>query len=421
MNDMSVSAIKLPRLRVAAVNRHLGRKLLLRVLERIDRGALVISEGGDSFRFGEDWDGAGLRAEINVHDPRVYGRLLSGGAIAAGETYIEGMWSSPDLAAVTRLFSANIDVLQVLNQRGAKWARLALNIAHRLNRNSRNGARRNISAHYDLGNEFFALFLDPEMMYSAALFPEPELCLERASQCKLAEIAAQLELGPEDHLLEIGTGWGGMALYAARHHGCRVTTTTISRRQYEHARQRVKALALEDRVTVLCEDYRNLSGEYDKLVSIEMIEAVGHQYYGEYFRRCAALLKPGGRMVIQAITVQDQRYELARDSVDFIKRYVFPGGCLPSLAVICDHVARDSDLQVVHLRDITRDYAITLAHWRRRFLDSLAALQHMGYGEDFIRMWDYYLSYCEGGFRERIISTVQLALAKPGYRFPEPR
>jgi cyclopropane-fatty-acyl-phospholipid synthase len=295
---------------------------------------------------------------------------------------------------------------------------MGLKLAHSLNRNTRKGSRKNIAAHYDLGNDFFHLFLDPTMMYSAAVFDTSEATLEDASQAKLNEICLQLELTPDDHLVEIGTGWGGMAIHAATHYGCRVTTTTISREQYEYARQRVAELGLTDRITVLCEDYRNLTGQFDKLVSVEMIEAVGHQFYGNYFARCSALLKPSGKMVIQAITISDQRYRQARDTVDFIKRFIFPGGCLPSLAVIADHIARDTDMQIVHLRDITQDYARTLACWRERFTEQLEAVRRMGFDDHFIRMWEFYLCYCEGGFRERIIGTVQLSFAKPGYRLP---
>jgi cyclopropane-fatty-acyl-phospholipid synthase len=296
------------------------------------------------------------------------------------------------------------------------YTRLGLRLAHLLNRNTHSGSRRNISAHYDLGNDFFRLFLDPTMMYSSAIFESPADTLETAAVAKLDEICRQLELSPEDHLLEIGTGWGGMAIHAASRYGCRVTTTTISREQYEHARAEVERHGLSDRITVLCEDYRQLTGEYDKLVSIEMIEAVGHDFYRSYFQCCSKLLKADGKMVIQAITIPDQRYDRARRSVDYIKRYIFPGGCLPSLAVIAQHIAEDTDLQLVHLRDITRDYARTLAHWRERFLANLDSVRAMGFDERFIRMWEFYLCYCEGGFRERIIGTAQLAFAKPGYR-----
>jgi cyclopropane-fatty-acyl-phospholipid synthase len=343
--------------------------------------------------------------------------MLSGGSIATGEAYMQGTWTSPDLVAVMRLFSANLATLDMIES-GQSWlATLGLKLSHALNRNTRTGSRKNISAHYDLGNDFFKLFLDPTMMYSSALFPSAEASLEEASIAKLDELCRQLELRSEDHLLEIGTGWGGMAIHAARHYGCRVTTTTISREQYQYACEQVRQAGLQDRVTVLCEDYRNLTGRYDKLVSIEMIEAVGHAFYSNYFQRCSALLKPEGKMVIQAITIADQRYDAASKSVDFIQRYIFPGGSLPSVAVISDHLARDTDMQMVHLRDITADYALTLAHWRERFMAAQEAVLRQGFDRSFIRMWEFYLAYCEGGFRERIIGTVQLAFAKPGYRF----
>ncbi|MFN2288541.1 MAG: class I SAM-dependent methyltransferase, partial [Chromatocurvus sp.] len=323
-----------------------------------------------------------------------------------------------DLTEVTRLFSANLGMMEVMEARQHWYTRLGLRLAHTINRNTHEGSKRNISAHYDLGNDFFRLFLDPTMMYSSAVFEGSDVSLEQAAIDKLDTICQQLELKADDHLMEIGTGWGGMAIYAAQRYGCRVTTTTISREQYEHAQARVCELGLEDRITVLCEDYRNLQGRFDKLVSIEMIEAVGHDFYSSYFNCCSRLLKDTGKMVIQAITISDQRYDRARRSVDYIKRYIFPGGCLPSLAVVADHVAKDTDMQMVHLRDITRDYAMTLAHWRERFTHQLDAVRSMGFDDRFIRMWEFYLCYCEGGFRERIIGTVQLALAKPGYRSP---
>ena len=268
-----------------------------------------------------------------------------------------------------------------------------------------------------LGDVYKRQFLDPTMMYSSAVFPSPTATLEESSVYKLDLICQQLELSPDDHLVEIGTGWGGMAVHAAQRYGCRVTTTTLSQEQYEYTLQRVAAAGLSDRIEVLCRDYRDLEGTYDKLVSIEMIEAVGFEFYQNYFSKCAALLKPDGLMVIQAITMADQRYEQAKHSVDFIKRYIFPGGCLPSLEVIGHHVARDTDMQIIHLRDITGDYADTLAEWRRRFQAALPQVRAQGFDELFERMWEFYLCYCEGGFRERVISTVQLTFAKPGYRF----
>jgi len=414
MSEIVVGRVPLPRSRTARIGEKLARKAVFKVLGKLKAGSLTLHEGPESYHFGTPGE---PRAEVHVHDPAVYGQVLSGGSIAPGEAYIQGSWSSPDTVAVTRLFSANLPVLETLDERQSLLTKLVLGAAHRLNRNTRAGSRGNIAAHYDLGNAFFRLFLDSTMMYSSALYDDPAATLEAASRAKLDEICRQLELRPDDHLLEIGTGWGGMAIHAARHYGCRVTTTTISREQYDYAREKVRQEGLEDRITLLFEDYRSLTGEYDKLVSIEMIEAVGHEFYRDYFECCTRLLKQDGKMVIQAITIADQRYHRARKSVDYIKRYIFPGGCLPSLAVIADHVANHTDMQIVHLRDITRDYAMTLAEWRQRFMGKLDEISAMGFDDSFIRLWDYYLSYCEGGFRERIIGTVQLSFAKPGYRF----
>ena len=418
MSNPSVSRIRFPQLSLGWRSDSIAKRLLIQIFNRLQTGSLTIRDGDEVLRFGVSEPASSEpRAEVVVHDRRAWARILLGGTVASGESYIRGEWSSPDLPQVIRLFSANLQTMSTMQKKRAWYVTLPMKLMHFLNRNTREGSKRNISAHYDLGNDFFRLFLDDTMMYSSALYESRETSLEVAAVAKLDEICRQLELGPDDHLLEIGTGWGGMAIHAAQHYGCRVTTTTISQEQYDYARAKVAELGLEDRITLLCKDYRLLEGQYDKLVSIEMIEAVGHEFYAEYFGRCSELLKPEGKMVIQAITMADQRYEQARDSVDFIKRYIFPGGCLPSIAVIGDHLARDTDLQMVHLKDITEDYAITLADWRERFMAELERVRDMGFDDNFIRMWDFYLSYCEGGFRERIISTVQLAFAKPGYRF----
>jgi cyclopropane-fatty-acyl-phospholipid synthase len=307
--------------------------------------------------------------------------------------------------------------LESMDSKKSWLKRAGLGVAHALNSNTLTGSRKNISAHYDLGNDFFELFLDRSMMYSAAVFPEKTSSLEVAAEHKLDLVCQQLQLKPSDHLLEIGTGWGGMAIFAAQNYGCKVTTTTISREQFEYAKQRVKEAGLEHQITLLCEDYRKLEGNYDKLVSIEMIEAVGHSYYQTYFRKCNSLLKETGLMAIQAITMVDQRYDAARSSVDFIKRYIFPGGSLPSVEVIAKHLRADTDMQMIHLRDITDHYADTLACWRQRFFEKIEEVRLQGFDTNFERMWEFYLCYCEGGFRERVIGTVQLTFAKPGYRF----
>ena len=417
MNDVSIRTMRLPQARSARVGEKIAREAIFRLLSNLEVGSLTVHEGPCSHHFGSVDKLQEPQAEVHIHSPAMYAQMLTGGSIGSGEAYMKGYWSSPDAMEVMRVFSANLVLLNNFDASQSVFVRLALKVAHRLNRNTHKGSQLNIAAHYDLGNEFFRLFLDPTMMYSSALFPDKSVTLEAASVTKLDELCQQLELKAGDHLLEIGTGWGGMAIHAAKNFGCRVTTTTISQEQFDFASARVKEEGLESQITLLCEDYRGLTGEYDKLVSIEMIEAVGHDFYQDYFRICSKLLKPAGKMVIQAITMADQRYKEARDSVDFIKRYIFPGGCLPSVAVMAQHIARDTDMQIVHLRDITNDYAETLAHWRQRFLANLDSVTAMGFSEEFVRMWDFYLCYCEGGFRERVISTVQLAFAKPGYRF----
>lgn len=418
MSNPGINAIRLPSLRRHWRGQGFARRIVLRQLEAIRTGSLTIHEGGQTYHFGKEGSG-GVDAVINVHDAAVYHHVLTAGVVGSGESYMQGHWSSPDLVKVIRLFCANMATMRTMDDSASLLQRVGAKLLHFFNNNSLTGSRRNIGAHYDLGNDFFSLFLDQSMMYSSAVYPAPDARLEEASEYKLDLLCQQLELCPEDHLLEIGTGWGGMAVHAAKYYGCRVTTTTISREQYEYARQRVREEGLADRIEVLCEDYRHLKGRYDKIVSIEMIEAVGHEYYGEYFRRCDALLKPGGKFAIQAITMQDQRYRAARDSVDFIKRYIFPGGCLPSLEVISHHIARDTNMQIVAMRDITPDYAHTLADWRERFLAARDAVREQGFDDTFQRMWEFYLCYCEGGFRERAISTVQLTFASAEYRFPE--
>jgi cyclopropane-fatty-acyl-phospholipid synthase len=291
-----------------------------------------------------------------------------------------------------------------------------LRLTHRLRRNTRRQSRRNIAAHYDLGNDFYRLFLDPTLSYSAGIWPQPDSSLEQAAVHKLDVICRKLDLRPEDHLLEIGTGWGGLAIHAARHYGCRVTTTTISARQREYAVQRIAEAGLQDRVTVLDQDYRDLRGQFDKLVSVEMIEAVGLAFLDEYFRLCSERLRPNGRMLLQGIVIADRIFEQAQRSVDFIQKYIFPGGALPSLGAIRASVARATDLRPAGLQDIGLDYARTLREWRRRFLAQLPAVRQLGFSDEFIRMWEYYLAYCEGGFIERAITDVQLVLDKPGCR-----
>ncbi len=392
---------------------------LLRQLAHLRHGQLTLVEAGERQLFGQPDAHAHLRAEIQVHDEAFWPMVAGNGSIGAGEAYMQGYWSSPDLTAVIRLFVVNLNVLDGLEGGLARLGRPLLHGLHWLNRNTRRGSRKNIAAHYDLGNALFEQLLDSTMMYSAAMFRSAEDSLEQAQLYKLQRICEKLDLKPDDHLLEIGTGWGSMALYAASHYGCRVTTTTLSREQYEYTRQRIEAQGLQDRITLLLKDYRDLEGQYDKLVSIEMIEAVGHRYLPTYFRQCARLLKDDGLMLLQSITIRDQRYEQAKGSVDFIQRYIFPGGALPSLQVLLENVGRDTDLNLHHMEDFGLHYARTLRLWHDNLRRARHSLEQLGYDEQFYRLWEFYLCYCEGGFLERSIGAAQLLLAKPGAR-PEP-
>ncbi len=389
-------------------------------LARLREGRITLVDGDERLRFGRTTRTCPLAVEVQVRDSRFYSELAFGGSVGAGEAYMHGYWRASDLTALVRILLGNRDVLDGMEGGAARLAAPMRKALHWVNRNTRAGSRRNIAAHYDLGNDFFRQFLDPTMMYSSAVFERPDMTLEEAQLARLARICRRLDLKPRDHLLEIGTGWGGMAIYAASRHGCRVTTTTISREQYELARERVADAGLEGRVTVLLEDYRDLTGTYDKLVSIEMIEAVGHEFYDTYFAKCSELLTADGLMLLQAITIADQRFEQAKRSVDFIQRYIFPGSCIPSVAALTASVARAGNLRLVGLDDIGPHYATTLRHWRENFLGNLDAVRALGYPESFIRMWEFYLCYCEGGFEERAISDVHMLLTKPQNRRPLP-
>jgi cyclopropane-fatty-acyl-phospholipid synthase len=394
----------------------LGRRLVLGRLEGLSRGRLVLREGSAEKAFGQRAADSGLTVQVTVHDRRFFGDLAFGGSLGAGEAYMQGYWSCDDLTGLVQLLLRNRDVLDGMDGGTARLTEPLARMFHWINRNTREGSRRNIAAHYDLGNEFFRLWLDPTMMYSAAIFERPEATLHEASVAKLDRICRKLALRPGDHVVEIGTGWGGFALHAAANYGCRVTTTTISREQYELARERVEAAGLGDRIELLLEDYRDLKGHYDKLVSIEMIEAVGHQFLDTYFSQCSRLLKDDGAMLLQAITMQDQRYAESLRSVDFIKRYIFPGSFLPSIAAIAGSVASCTDMKIFNLEDIGPHYATTLRRWREAFFARLDEVREQGYPEAFVRMWEYYLCYCEGAFLERAIGDVQVMLTKPGYR-----
>ena len=390
-----------------------ARRLVLGSLQRFPVGRLtVIEPDGNRITVGKGSPSASLQ----MADWRTYRMMMTGGALGAAEAYMEGLWRSDDLLAVIRYFAANVEPMQALEGITTRLARPMLAALHVVNRNSIRGSRRNMAAHYDLGNDFFSLFLDRQMMYSSAIYPRADAELDEAAVHKLDVVCRKLGLNSEHHLLEIGTGWGGLAIHAARHFGCRVTTTTISREQYRHACDRVIAEGLEDRITVLEQDYRLLEGQYDRIVSIEMIEAVGHQYLSNYFSQLNRLLSKDGLLLIQAITVPDHRYDFALKNIDFIKRYIFPGGFLPSVRVMMSHLGDDTRLTPLAVEDIGLDYARTLADWRARFTAASDRVAEQGFDERFRRMWEYYLCYCEGAFRERAISTVQLLAAAPGWR-----
>jgi cyclopropane-fatty-acyl-phospholipid synthase len=394
----------------------IARELVLRSLSNLENGELTIVDDHERRVLGRTTDTDDLRVTVQVRDLRFYSELALGGAVGAGEAYMLGFWTCDDLTKLVRLLVRNRHVLDNMEGGTAWFMQAARKFLHWINRNTRRGSRRNISAHYDLGNEFFSLWLDQTMMYSSAIFERPDMSLHEASLAKLERICRKLQLTPQDHVLEIGTGWGGFAVYAAGTYGCRVTTTTISREQYEFAQQRVAEAGLESKVTLLLEDYRDLQGKYDKLVSVEMIEAVGHDYLDTYFSKCATLLKPEGMMVLQAITIADQRYKAALGSVDFIQRYIFPGGFIPSVTAMLGSITQSSDMRIFHLEDIGAHYAKTLQCWREAFHQKLRQIRAMGYNDTFLRMWEYYYCYCEGAFIERAIGNVQILLVRPENR-----
>ena len=389
------------------------RGRVLRSLAPLRHGELVIEDAWGRRRLGEG-DGANP-VHVRVADPRFYRMLALGGSVAAGEAYAEGLWHSDDPVGLVRLLLRNRDLLDTMESGIAGPASAALRAWHALRGNTRAGARRNIAAHYDLGNEFFGLFLSPDLMYSSALWAQDDT-LESASTRKLDAVCRTLGLHPGLRVMEVGTGWGGLALHAARHYGCHVTTTTISREQHVLASERVAAAGLQDRVTVLLRDYRDLEGRFDRVVSIEMIEAIGARYQEAYFGKLGALLEDDGLALVQAITIEDHRYQQALRSVDFIKRHIFPGSFIPSIHAMLAASTRAGHLQLVHLEDFGLSYARTLNAWRSRFLAAREQARGMGYDERFLRLWDFYLAYCEGGFLERSIGVSHLLFARPGAR-----
>ncbi|WP_434527450.1 class I SAM-dependent methyltransferase [Vibrio sp. K4] len=399
-----------------------ARGVLFQCLQKMEIGCLTVIESFKtetterSERFSTpngDYNGEPVVATIEVKHPGFYSRLLQGGSIAAGEAYMDGWWDSPDLTALMKLMALNLRALDKLEEQGSWLTKLLYKFSHWSNRNSEENSRKNIHAHYDLGNNLYEAFLDTNMLYSSALYNHADDSLEQAQINKMDRLCQQLELKPTDHVVEIGTGWGAMAIYMAEQYGCQVTTTTISEEQHAYAEQKIKERGLENRITLLKEDYRNLTGTYDKLVSIEMIEAVGKQFLPSYIKVCESLLKSGGLMAIQAITIADQRYDYYSNNVDFIQKYIFPGGFLPSVTSLTQATTKYSDLVTRDLFDIGLDYAKTLNEWHLRFNRAESEVRSFGYDDRFVRMWRYYLSYCEGGFLARTISAVHMTFQRP--------
>jgi cyclopropane-fatty-acyl-phospholipid synthase len=396
----------------------LARRVVLNKLSRFTHGELrVIDIDGTEHRFGQI-DRCGLKATVFVNDARLFAEMVFGGTVGAGEAYMHGYWRCDDLVALVRLFVLNRDVMGEVDSGWAWLSKPVLKILHRLNRNSRSGSARNIAAHYDLGNEFYQLMLDGTMAYSCGIFERSGSTLHEASVAKFDAACRKLRINAADHVLEIGCGWGGFAVHAAANYGCRVTATTISRQQFDFAQKRIEEAGLSDRITLLLKDYRDLDGQFDKIVSIEMIEAVGANFLDTYTGTCSKLLKPDGSMLLQAITLQDQLYRSALRSVDFIQRHIFPGSFIPSITAILNSFAERTDMKAFHLEDIGPHYATTLRHWRHRFLGNLPQVRKLGYSETFARMWEFYLCYCEGGFAERQLGDIQMVLTKPGCRLP---
>ena len=389
------------------------KRALCKKLALLKECELTIVDGVERLRFGTANGNDVLRATVRLHDPEMWRQVALSGSVGVAESYMQGQWSVDDMVALVRIFVRNRNILDAMETGTARFGQWVMRMWHQRRRNTKSGSQRNIAAHYDLSNALFKTFLDPTMMYSCALYAHPEETLEVAAVRKLDRICLKLELKPSDHLVEIGTGWGGFAIHAARNYGCRVTTTTMSQEQFDYALARVQEAGLSSQITVLKNDYRELTGQYDKLVSIEMIEAIGHQYLDVYFATCGRLLKDEGLALIQAITIEDSRYSQALKDVDFIKRHIFPGSFIPSISAMLGASAKSSDLKLVNLEDIGPSYAHTLKAWRERFMGALEQVRLLGFDETFIRMWHYYLAYCEGGFIERSIGNVHLLLAKP--------
>lgn len=389
------------------------QSMVFKILNNAQFGFLVMKIGEEEYQFGDI--NSGLHAEVLVYDRQIFKTLMFRGSIGIAEDYVAGKWTSPDLTRVIEFFVANQQALDAVESKFGPIVRLGYFLKKFKNRNNVAQAKKNILAHYDLGNHLYKQFLDSNMQYSSAIYPDPLTDIETAQIHKMDTICQRLQLKSGERVMEIGTGWGGLAVHMAKHYGVHVTTTTISDAQHEYAAERIAQEGLEDKITLLKQDYRKLEGEYDKLVSIEMIEAVGHEYLEGFFEKCSNLLKANGLMLIQAITIADQRYDFYRKDVDFIQTYIFPGGCLPSIQRMSQCLTNNTDMVLHELHDIGLHYARTLKDWRERFLSAWPELATQGFDQQFKRLWHYYLCYCEGGFLQRAISTVHLVTRKPQF------
>jgi len=396
-----------------SITQRLAKAMVIKQFSKLTKGQLLVNENGNNYIFGSKNNDFPVSATINVLSNEMYSEIAAKGLNGAAEAFVKGLWSSDDLTRLIRIFVRNREAANQIEGGIAKLATGLFYLQHSLKRNNHKGSLRNISAHYDLGNDLFETFLDNTKMYSCAIFENENSSLEQASINKIERICKKLELSSNDHVLEIGTGWGGFAIFAAKNFGCKITTTTISQKQYEYTLEKVKALGLQDKISVLKKDYRDLTGKYNKLVSIEMIEAVGHHYYHDFFRKCNQLLIPDGRMLLQSIIITDYLYEEAKQFSDFIKTYIFPGSCIPSISKLCESSAKATDMRLFHLEDITPHYAKTLNHWRSHFMNNVQKIRDLGFSEEFIRLWNFYFCYCEGGFIERQIGAVQMLFTKP--------
>ena len=387
---------------------------LQKKFKNLETGHISVNDGDETFTFGDS--NSDEKVSVDIHSQEFYVMTGSGGALGIAEAYVAGYWSSDDVVKLFQIILRNRNILLSLEKGFAKLIKPINKMIHRGRQNTLKGSKENILAHYDLSNDFYKLWLDPSMTYSCAFFNNDSVTLEEASIEKLDRICRKLDLSEDDSVLEIGTGWGSFSIHAAKNYGCKITTTTISDAQFDYARSRIKDEGLESKITLINKDYRDLDGKYDKIVSIEMIEAVGYEYIPDYFSKLSSLLNNNGLVALQGITYNDQNFEVYKDSVDFIKKYIFPGSCLISIAQIIDVIKKDTDLAMVDMEDITKHYAVTLNRWRKNFMDVIPKVKEMGYSQAFINMWEFYFLYCEAGFSERNIGDVQMIFAKSGSR-----